>query len=219
VAAQQSNGEAASCRRHISPPRPRSVAIADDSLLLIESIARALDANPDVVIAARATSGDDLLAYVSRRRADVVLLDPWMEGLDGLAVISFLAEQPGVTVIALSSVSQPERVDQAIAAGAAGCIMKDTSPSDLASLVGRVAAGVLVRPRRATATTSAHALTAREREVLALVAEGLSNLDVANRLFVTEQTVKFHLGNVYRKLGVTNRTAASRWAATAGLIL
>jgi DNA-binding NarL/FixJ family response regulator len=195
------------------------VAIADDSLLLIESIARALDANPGC---------RDRRARNIRRRPARLRFPPPRgrraprpvdEGLDGLAVISFLAEQPGVTVIALSSVSQPERVDQAIAAGAAGCIMKDTSPSDLASLVGRVAAGVLVRPRTATATTSAHALTAREREVLALVAEGLSNLDVANRLFVTEQTVKFHLGNVYRKLGVTNRTAASRWAATTGLIL
>lgn len=195
------------------------VAIADDSMLLIEGIAHALESHPDVVVAARATDDGELLVHVTRRHVDVVLVDPWMDGIDGLALIEGLAvNHPEVTIIALSSVDQPERVDRAIAAGADGYILKNTPPEDLASLVARVVSGTLVRPRAASTLRGADALTSREREVLALVANGLPNGEVATRLFVTEQTVKFHLGNIYRKIGVGNRTAAARWAATVGLV-
>jgi DNA-binding NarL/FixJ family response regulator len=204
----------------VAPARTRlRVAIADDCPLLMDGIAHSLEGNGSVAVVIRATSGADLLAALSRTPVDVVLIEPWMrsgDGLDAIAEIALSSAAP--TIIALSAVRLPDQVDQAIERGANGYIGKDVPPTDLPSLVRRVASGVLVRPRPAVNGGPTHALTAREREVLALVADGLSNQEVGDRLFVTEQTVKFHLGNVYRKLGASNRTEAARKGMRAGLI-
>lgn len=195
------------------------VAIADDCPLLIDGIAHSLEDNGAVAVVIRAASGADLLAALSRTAVDVVLIEPWMRSGDGLDAIAEIAGSGGAPVIiALSAVRLPGRVDQAIERGAHGYIGKDVPPADLPSLVRRVASGIMVRPRPAVNGGPVHALTAREREVLALVADGLSNHEVGDRLFITEQTVKFHLGNVYRKLAASNRTEAARKAVRAGLI-
>lgn len=198
--------------------RATRVAIADDSPMLMDGVARALGDGSSVSVVARATSGSELLAKVDGRDPDVAIIEPWMSSGDGLDAIAALSHEcPDTTVIALSGVQQPEYVEQVLAQGADGYIGKDVPPADFASLVRRIREGVLVRPRAMAPDGPAHALTAREREVLALVAEGLSNQEVGRRLFVTEQTVKFHLGNVYRKLGASNRTEAARKALSLGL--
>lgn len=205
-----------------TPPatdRAMRVAIADESPLLIDGVAHALEDRSDIRVVARATSGAERMAQIDGRAADVVIIEPWMRSGDGLDAISALSlTHPKTVLIALSTVQQPDHVDQVLSSGASGYISKDVPPDDFASLVRRICSGVLVRPRSAGAGAPVHALTRREREVLSLVADGLSNQAVGERLFVTEQTVKFHLGNIYRKLGASNRTEAARRAMRAGLI-
>jgi DNA-binding NarL/FixJ family response regulator len=134
---------------------------------------------------------------------------------------------PGVRVIALSSVSDPEQIDRAFSAGAVAYVTKTVQPEDLASAVRHAFEHSVFFPGRRSAvkgetpalpSAEAGSLTRRELEILGLVAEGYTNAQLARMLWVTEQTVKFHLSNIYRKLGVANRTEASRWAQLHGLL-
>jgi len=155
-----------------------------------------------------------------------VLLDLRMPKGDGLATLARLREaQPDLTVIIISASDDAEQIERALAAGAAGYVVKSINPLDLPSTIRLAAEGTVYHPRAAATGAAAvsggggaAALTERERAVLRLVAEGLSNLDIASRLYVTEQTVKFHLSNIYRALGVANRTEAARYAFRNGLI-
>jgi DNA-binding NarL/FixJ family response regulator len=208
-------------RPEAAPPAPSrlKVAIADDCPLLIDGIAHSLEGDGGMTVATRATSGAALLAALEHTAVDTVLIDPWMRSGDGLdAIVEIARRSDAPIVIALSAARLPDQVDEAMSSGASGYIGKDVPPADLPSLMRRVASGVLVRPRATANGGPAQALTAREREVLALVADGLSNHEVGDRLFITDQTVKFHLGNVYRKLAASNRTEAARKAMKAGLI-
>ena len=166
-----------------------------------------------------ATSGDEALARAEGAELDVLLIEPWMRTGDGIACISeFRTEHPEVTVVALSRLWDAEHVAESLAAGASAHIPKTTPLDDLAALIRQVRSGIAVHPPTATAGTGKSPLTAREREVLRLTAKGMANADIARELFVTEQTVKFHLSNVYRKLGAHNRTEASHRAAQAGIL-
>jgi DNA-binding NarL/FixJ family response regulator len=145
---------------------------------------------------------------------------------EGIAVLQRAREiVPTLRIIVLASNSEPQRVDAAFAAGAAAYVLKTAIPEDLAAAIRQAfehsifMAGRRV-PRHETSEPSGewHPLTRRELEILCLAAEGHSNAELAKMLWVTEQTVKFHLSNVYRKLRVTNRTEASRWAQVHGLL-
>ena len=131
--------------------------------------------------------------------------------------------------IIISSLAEPEFIDRALTAGASAYVLKTAHPEDFASAIRQAFSSsiFLAGPRTAAAATAVAAasanqkqadLTARELEILQLVSEGLSNSEMARRLWVTEQTVKFHLSNIYRKLDVSNRTQASRWAQVNGLL-
>ena len=136
--------------------------------------------------------------------------------------------RPGIRAVVLSAHTEPEYIDQALEAGAVAYVVKSAHPDDLASadpsgvpaldLLRRVAARALGRLVASRIRGGSLDLTRREREVLQLVAEGHSNAKLAQMLWVTEQTVKFHLSNVYRKLDVSNRTEAARWAQLNGLL-
>ncbi len=125
-------------------------------------------------------------------------------------------------------IEDSEHIDQAIHQGASGYVVKSINPLDLPSTIRQVIEGTIYHPRGCggeggsapTGSGSGHpgGLTDRELSILRLVAEGLSNLDIASKLYVTEQTVKFHLSNIYRKLGVGNRTEATRFAYRNGMI-
>ena len=159
-------------------------------------------------------TGEDLVALVPRVRPDVVILDMRMPKGDGLATLQALQKShPDLKVIMLSMFDDPEHIEKALGYGAAGYVVKSINPLDLPSTIRGVFEGTVYHPRgNAGGGTSDAApqatpggLTNRELAILKLVAEGLSNLNIASKLFVTEQTVKFHLSNIYRKLGVGNR--------------
>jgi DNA-binding NarL/FixJ family response regulator len=214
---------------------PLRIAIADDHRLMLDGIKRALEAAPDITVVGEAMSGEEMLELVPRVNPDVVILDLRMPKGDGLTTLARLRKDyPDLKVIILSMFEDPEHIDQALHQGAAGYVVKSINPLDLPSTIRQVVEGTVYHPRGRTveatetargtggggapATAHAPGLTERELSILRLVAEGLSNLDIASRLYVTEQTVKFHLSNIYRKLGVGNRTEATRYAYRNGLI-
>lgn len=207
------------------------VAIADDHRLMLDGIKRALETAPDIEVVGEAMSGDEMLALLPTIEPDVVILDLRMPNGDGLDTLSRIRQDhPGMKVIILSMFEDSEHIDQALQRGADGYVVKSINPLDLPSTIRQVVEGTVHLRGVATSATpteddaagpkgvSVDVLTERELSILRLVAEGLSNLDIANRLFVTEQTVKFHLSNIYRKLGVSNRTEATRYAYRAKLI-
>jgi DNA-binding NarL/FixJ family response regulator len=207
---------------------PLRVAIADDHRLMLDGIKRALETAPDIKVVGEAMSGEDMLALVPRVRPDVVILDLRMPKGDGLTTLAQLKkDHPDVKVIILSMFEDSEHIDQALGQGAAGYVVKSINPLDLASTIRQVVEGNVFHPRGRGAVggkaepvpqPNPGGLTERELSILKLVAEGLSNLDIASKLYVTEQTVKFHLSNIYRKLGVGNRTEATRYAYRNNLI-
>ncbi len=212
----------------VASRRPLRVAIADDHRLMLDGIRRALETAPDIRVVGEAMSGEEMIALVPRVRPDVVIMDLRMPNGDGLTTLARLKkDHPDLKVIILSMFDDPEHIERALQQGAAGYVVKSINPLDLPSPVRQVVEGTVYHPRGrgvdgamgGVPQTAAQAsgLTERELSILKLVAEGLSNLEIANRLFVTEQTVKFHLSNIYRKLGVANRTEATRYAYRNGL--
>lgn len=209
---------------------PLRVAIADDHRLMLDGIKRALETAPDIRVVGEAMSGDEMLTLVPKVRPDVVILDLRMPHGDGLTTLGKLRKDyPDLKVIVLSMFEDSEHIDQALSQGAAGYVVKSINPLDLPSTIRQVVEGTVYHPAgrggggEGGAVPAAPApppggLTERELAILRLVAEGMSNLDIASKLYVTEQTVKFHLSNIYRKLGVANRTEATRFAYRNGLI-
>jgi DNA-binding NarL/FixJ family response regulator len=194
------------------------LVVADENRLIAAGIRNALQDEPEIEIVGEAYSGDDVLPLVARTLPDVVLLDLRMPSGDGLDLLDVLRQRhPDVKVVMLSTYSDWEHIQTALSHGASGYIVKTINPRDLASALRQaversvyhaVAGGPPPRERRAREVK----LTDRELTILRGVARGLSNQAIARELWVTEQTVKFHLTNVYRKLGVSNRTEAARYA-------
>ncbi len=192
-------------------------------------IRRALEFAPGIRVVGEAMSGDGLVAIVSRVRPDVVILDIRMPQGDGLTCLRQLrASHPAIKVVMLSTFDDPEHVRMAFRCGASAYVVKSINPLDLASTIRSVFEGSVVHdrrpadrhdPTRAVDHVAVGDLTAREVTVLKLVAEGLPNVGIADQLRITEQTVKFHLSNIYRKLGVTNRTAATLYALESTLVV
>ena len=213
------------------------VAIADDHRLMLDGIRRALEAAPDITVVGEAMTGEEMIRLVPEVEPDVVILDMRMPEGDGLSTLSRLkADHPDLKVIILSMFEEPDDINEALEKGASGYVVKSINPLDLPSTIRQVVDGSVYHPGVAGAVTGSSGggsgsskgsksdgappagLTERELTILRLVAEGLSNLDIASKLYVTEQTVKFHLSNIYRKLGVGNRTEATRYAYRNGLI-
>jgi len=207
---------------------PLRVAIADDHRLMLAGIRRALERSPDIQVVGEASNGEEVLELVERATPDVVMLDLRMPRRDGLSTLTELRRQhPDLVVIMLSASEDAEHIEDALQRGASGYVFKSINPLDLPSTIRQVIEGSVHHPRARgagggapapAAPAQAAGLSDRELDILRLVAEGLSNTDIASRLFVTGQTVKFHLSNIYRKLGVSNRTEATRFAYRNGLV-
>jgi DNA-binding NarL/FixJ family response regulator len=201
------------------------VLIADDHPLILAGIKRALEEDDQFEVVAEARVGSQVLPLVSQTNPDLALLDLRMPEMDGLTCLDRIKKQhPKVKVVILSVSTDPEVVQTVLNHGAAAYIVKSVNPIDLASalrqaLDGTVFSAVGLPEKRAQDDAVKQAgLTERETAILKALASGLSNKAIAKELWVAEQTVKFHLTNIYRKLDVANRTEAARYAYEHGLI-
>jgi len=200
------------------------VVVADDHRLMVEGIRRALEGAEDVEIVGEASTGSQVLPLVRRLRPDVVLLDMRMPQMDGLTCLDQLRKNcPDVKVVVLSVFSDPERIQAAFKHGASGYIVKSVNPIDLPSAIRQAVEGTVFHAVGLPEVDErslgkAAGLTERELSILKAVARGLSNAAIGKELWVTEQTVKFHLTNIYRKLNLANRTEAARYAYQHGLV-
>ncbi|MEU7578606.1 response regulator transcription factor [Streptomyces sp. NPDC041068] len=213
------------------------VLIADDQVMVRQGFSVLLNAEPDIEVVGQAVDGEDAVAQVAELTPDVVLMDIRMPELSGIeATRRVTAERPEVRVLVLTTFDLDEYVYEALRAGASGFLLKDASADQLAEAVRVVAAGdALLAPgitRRLIAEfarmdgggprgplkSRVGELTERETEVLALIAQGLSNAEIAECLVVAEQTVKTHVGRILVKLGLRDRTQAAVFAYESGVV-
>jgi DNA-binding NarL/FixJ family response regulator len=194
------------------------VLLVDDHPLVRAGLAGLLAAEGFEVVA-QASNGVEALVAAHEHEPDVVLMDLSMPEMGGEeATRRLLAGRPGTRVIVLTSFHQQARVLEALRAGAVGFLLKDSDPADVVSAIRAAAqGGAPVDPRVAGyllpgATGPGERLSPREEQVLRLVAEGMSNRQIGTSLGIAERTVKVHLGSVFRRIGVEDRTSAALWA-------
>jgi DNA-binding NarL/FixJ family response regulator len=206
----------------------RSAVLLDPYPLWLDALALVLE-RIDITVLEATTSPSRALAAVEEHHPDLIVTEiaSSESGFDGINVLRQARErEPKLRAIVLSSFEDAEHIDAALAAGAAAYVVKTAHPDDFASAIRQVFSHsiYLAGERAVTAVPESRTsqdlsgLTRRELEILQLVSEGHSNAQLARMLWVTEQTVKFHLSNIYRKLDVANRTEASRWAQVHGLL-
>ncbi|MFP5362805.1 MAG: response regulator [Thermoleophilia bacterium] len=202
------------------------VLLADDHGVIRDGLGRLIAALDDVELVAVAADGAEAVEQCARARPDVVLMDLDMPVVDGIeATRRIVARQPGTAVLVLTSFSDRPRIIGALEAGACGYLLKDVDAEEVAEGIRAAARGESpLDPRAArtiidarTAPDPLAGLSEREREVLALLVEGLPNKLIALRLRISEKTVKSHLTRIFRELGVTDRTQAALWAERHGI--
>ena len=208
------------------------VAIADDQALVRSGFRMILDARPDIEVVGEAEDGEQAIDLVRELRPDVVMLDIRMPNLDGIeATRRIVADGHATRILILTTFDLDDYVHDAVRAGASGFLLKDVRPAELVDAIRLVASGnALLAPTalqrllerfRSPKLPSDGALpnlTEREREILQLVAEGLSNAEIASRLVLSETTIKTHISNLLRKLGVRDRVQAVIAAYDSGLV-
>jgi DNA-binding NarL/FixJ family response regulator len=183
-----------------------------------DAVKLVFDEAEDVDLVGEVGNGNDLLPLLARVEADVVLLDVQLPGLDGLGCLEAVAEHhPHVKVAMLSAVEDPQVIESAFRRGARAYILKSVNPFDLPATIRQIVDESVIHRALAAPDGSASpkrvtGLSEKEMAVLAELANGYTNKQIAARLWLSEQTVKFHLRNIYRKLGIKSRTEALRYA-------
>ena len=214
-----------------------SVLLADDQALVRAGFRALLDAQPDIEVVAEANDGREAIALAAEHAPDVVLMDIRMPGLDGLEATRRIDADPalaGVRVVMLTTFDLDEHVFEALSCGASGFLVKDTEPTELLRAVRVVAAGEALlapsvtrrliaefasqRPRSGPPPAALDELTEREREVVALVALGLSNDEIAERLVISPATAKTHVSRAMMKVGARDRAQLVVVAYQSGLV-
>jgi DNA-binding NarL/FixJ family response regulator len=222
----------------MSSPSPVRIVVADDHQVVRGGFAALLDTQPDFTVIGTACDGAEAVRICRALRPDLVLMDVRMPGVDGIEATRQLAASPGdgPRILILTTFDLDEYVYDALRAGASGFLLKDVTAERLFDAVRVVAAGeallaptvtrrlisefARLRPAQSTPPGAGLAsLTPRETEVLRLVAEGLSNPEIAGRLVVTEETVKTHVSRMLGKLGLRDRTQAVVTAYESGLVI
>ncbi|MGW8451054.1 response regulator [Streptomyces niveus] len=212
--------------------QPLRVVVADDQAAVREPLAAMLGLSPDIDVVAAAADGHEVLTAVAARPVDVVLMDLRMPRMDGTEATRRLTEEhPEVAVVVLTTFADDDSILSALSAGARGYLTKNSGRQDIIRAIRAAAAGQSVLDREvqnrllatARATPSApkdplpRDITPREREVLSLIGQGLPNRAIAERLFISEATVKTHINNLFAKAAIRDRADAVRRAIAAGL--
>jgi DNA-binding NarL/FixJ family response regulator len=213
-------------RAGVAEAAPLKVLIADDHPLMLAGVRRVLERGDNIEIVGEAHSGPELMSMVERRRPQLVLMDLRMPGMEGTECIEQLRDEwPEVKSVVLSACDDRASIDAALNAGASAYIVKSVHPADIASVLRQAAAGSVFhatstpRPSDDTESESREVrLTERQRTILASVAAGLTTATISSNLWVSEHTVKFHLTNIYRAIGVANRAGAVRYALEHGIV-
>ena len=204
--------------------RRLKILLADDHSLMVEAVGLALEDDKGIEIVGSAEDGSQVLPLVERTKPDLVVLDLRMPGMDGLTCIRHLNERfPEVRTAVLSGHDSDEMIEAALRVGANAFISKTIDPADLPAALRRaveepVAEAIGRAKKRHDSAVTEKGLTERELAVLQSLARGQSNKEIARALWLAEQTVKFHLTNIYRKLDVRSRTEAVHWAYRHGLL-
>ncbi|AJI79320.1 MULTISPECIES: response regulator [Corynebacterium] len=215
------------------------VLLADDQVLLVSALSTILNAAPDIEVVAQVANGVEAVAATGMHRIDVAVLDIRMPHMDGIAAAKAIkAAHPNIQVVMLTTFHDDELVADALQAGANGFLLKDADPDILASTVRSVAAGESVLSTKVTGSVlnsyraamrsgrelttqqrkDLELVTVREMDVLRLVAEGLTNGEIADHLHVAETTVKTHVSSLLAKLQARDRIALVLFAVSAGLV-
>ena len=209
------------------------VVVADDQAMVRAGLRLILESQADIEVVGEAADGEEAQVTVRRDRPDVVLMDIRMPRLDGIAATRKLIDHdPALRVLVVTTFDADQNVYEALRAGASGFILKDSSPEQLVAAVRLIAAGDAllapartrrliesqVRPQPSGDTVAIAALTDREREVLILMARGLDNAEIAAELFVSEATVRTHVGHILSKLDARSRVQAVVVAYESGLV-
>ncbi len=211
--------------RHVPDTPPIRIVIVDDHGLHRDGTRQILSQHPELQVVDEATSGEVALAVVNQQRPDVVLMDIGLPGINGIEVTRRVrASLPDVRVLIVTAYDDDEYVRGALEAGASGYLRKTAPGRELIDAIRAVAGGATVlstdlaarvlRPTRASSSE----LTDRELEVLALIADGMHNKQIAARLMISQRTVERHCDNIYSKLGVGSRTEAVVHGLTHGLV-
>jgi DNA-binding NarL/FixJ family response regulator len=224
----------------VQEPKPVRVLLADDQRLVRESLGTLLGLLPGIDLIASASDGEEAVALAEEHRPDVVLMDLRMPRLDGIEATRRLRErEPNVRVIALTTYADDESVLGALRAGARGYLTKDASSEDIRNAILTVAKGEAAldpsvqhhvvaalaggepaaNPDAAEESKLPDDLTPREAEVLGLIAEGLTNAEIAERLFVSPTTVKSHINHLFTKAGLRDRAQAVNYAYRTGIAI
>jgi NarL family two-component system response regulator LiaR len=208
---------------------PIRILIADDHALVREGLRGLISTEPGMILAGEASDGIEAVKKAQEIKPDVILMDLSMPHMDGLAAIREIKKaDPEARILVLTSYAEDTKIFPALKAGAHGYLLKDSSPQDLlrairavhcgeSSLDPKVARQVINRIVETPESQLENLLTEREKEVLRLVAEGLSNKEIADQLVMTERTVRSHVGSIFDKLHVANRTQAALFALRTGL--
>jgi NarL family two-component system response regulator LiaR len=196
------------------------VLLCDDHEMVRAGLRSFFDIQDGIEVTGEASTAEQALALVATTKPDVVLMDLMLPGMSGIeAVRRITADHPAVKVLVLTSYAGDDTVIEAVRAGAAGYLLKDVNPAELAGALRTVHAGgaplhpsVAAAVMRNVSEPDPEHLTPREREVLGLIARGLSNRLIARELALSEKTVKAHVSAILGKLGVADRTQAALWA-------